>query len=204
MRAGRTWPIRLRRGRSSGVEHNLAKVGVEGSNPFARSNYVKYLDGRTTAVIRQRYQIGTAGGPETRSSRKPGGPLPRSSRAVQLGRNGRLACCPTIGARAGYWENRAGRGGRVEIYTRRAGPRQDQCLVSVEIEEAIAVQEPQEPRSIDPRKWPIAVAAEQIMGSPAKHRCDRAEPAIEGPAHVVDKALPRPAHQRCREQPLLS
>ncbi len=25
------------RGRSSGVEHNLAKVGVEGSNPFARS-----------------------------------------------------------------------------------------------------------------------------------------------------------------------
>src|SRR6185437_4092906 len=28
----------LGRGRSSGVEHNLAKVGVEGSNPFARSN----------------------------------------------------------------------------------------------------------------------------------------------------------------------
>ena len=27
------------RGRSSGVEHNLAKVGVEGSNPFARSNF---------------------------------------------------------------------------------------------------------------------------------------------------------------------
>ena len=27
-----------RRGRSSGVEHNLAKVGVEGSNPFARSS----------------------------------------------------------------------------------------------------------------------------------------------------------------------
>ncbi len=25
-------------GRSSGVEHNLAKVGVEGSNPFARSS----------------------------------------------------------------------------------------------------------------------------------------------------------------------
>ncbi len=25
-------------GRSSGVEQNLAKVGVEGSNPFARSN----------------------------------------------------------------------------------------------------------------------------------------------------------------------
>src|SRR5207342_2269456 len=41
------WPARLERagppvqrqsGRSSGVEHNLAKVGVEGSNPFARSS----------------------------------------------------------------------------------------------------------------------------------------------------------------------
>ena len=31
-------------GRSSGVEHNLAKVGVEGSNPFARSiNSLKLL-----------------------------------------------------------------------------------------------------------------------------------------------------------------
>ena len=28
-------------GRSSGVEHNLAKVGVEGSNPFARSSCLK-------------------------------------------------------------------------------------------------------------------------------------------------------------------
>jgi hypothetical protein len=27
-------------GCSSGVEHNLAKVGVEGSNPFARSNFL--------------------------------------------------------------------------------------------------------------------------------------------------------------------
>jgi hypothetical protein len=31
------------RGRSSGVEHNLAKVGVEGSNPFARSKYIRHL-----------------------------------------------------------------------------------------------------------------------------------------------------------------
>ena len=29
--------LRTERGRSSGVEHDLAKVGVEGSNPFARS-----------------------------------------------------------------------------------------------------------------------------------------------------------------------
>ena len=31
------------RGRSSGVEHNLAKVGVEGSNPFARSIFIEGL-----------------------------------------------------------------------------------------------------------------------------------------------------------------
>ncbi len=29
-------------GRSSGVEHNLAKVGVEGSNPFARSRFTNH------------------------------------------------------------------------------------------------------------------------------------------------------------------
>ena len=32
-------------GRSSGVEHNLAKVGVEGSNPFARSRIHRYING---------------------------------------------------------------------------------------------------------------------------------------------------------------
>ena len=31
----------MERGRSSGVEHNLAKVGVEGSNPFARSKFLQ-------------------------------------------------------------------------------------------------------------------------------------------------------------------
>jgi hypothetical protein len=30
-------------GCSSGVEHNLAKVGVEGSNPFARSKFHKLI-----------------------------------------------------------------------------------------------------------------------------------------------------------------
>ena len=38
----RSWFVAERKGercgRSSGVEHNLAKVGVEGSNPFARSS----------------------------------------------------------------------------------------------------------------------------------------------------------------------
>ncbi len=38
--AGRPFrlPAQAQSGRSSGVEHNLAKVGVEGSNPFARSS----------------------------------------------------------------------------------------------------------------------------------------------------------------------
>jgi len=37
-------------GRSSGVEYNLAKVGVEGSNPFARSNDFNALADRAFAA----------------------------------------------------------------------------------------------------------------------------------------------------------
>ncbi len=40
---------RTERGRSSGVEHDLAKVGVEGSNPFARSNLLSHLSLLVTA-----------------------------------------------------------------------------------------------------------------------------------------------------------
>src|SRR3954469_628847 len=36
-------PASAQSGRSSGVEHNLAKVGVEGSNPFARSSSSGHL-----------------------------------------------------------------------------------------------------------------------------------------------------------------
>ena len=36
-------PVQRQSGRSSGVEHNLAKVGVEGSNPFARSRISQQL-----------------------------------------------------------------------------------------------------------------------------------------------------------------
>ena len=32
-------------GCSSGVEHDLAKVGVEGSNPFARSKFIHAING---------------------------------------------------------------------------------------------------------------------------------------------------------------
>ena len=35
--SGGRWPTEFGCGCSSGVEHDLAKVGVEGSNPFARS-----------------------------------------------------------------------------------------------------------------------------------------------------------------------
>jgi hypothetical protein len=35
-------------GCSSGVEHNLAKVGVGGSNPLARSNIINHLAGFRT------------------------------------------------------------------------------------------------------------------------------------------------------------
>ena len=40
---GNTFEMRQERGRSSGVEHNLAKVGVVGSNPIARSNKSRYF-----------------------------------------------------------------------------------------------------------------------------------------------------------------
>ena len=38
LRRSASVPASAQSGRSSGVEHNLAKVGVEGSNPFARSS----------------------------------------------------------------------------------------------------------------------------------------------------------------------
>jgi hypothetical protein len=44
------------RGRSSGVEHNLAKVGVEGSNPFARSSYLQENEAVKT-VLRGRFLL---------------------------------------------------------------------------------------------------------------------------------------------------
>ncbi len=38
-------------GCSSGVEHNLAKVGGEGSNPFARSSQTEPAAARASAVM---------------------------------------------------------------------------------------------------------------------------------------------------------
>ena len=44
-------------GCSSVVEHNLAKVGVEGSNPFARSNFLSYIDEMKTRTGRDRVRL---------------------------------------------------------------------------------------------------------------------------------------------------
>ncbi len=49
-------------GRSSGVEHNLAKVGVEGSNPFARSSSVTSLPSEAGAIPNLRGGRKRAGG----------------------------------------------------------------------------------------------------------------------------------------------
>ena len=40
-------------GRSSGVEHNLAKVGVEGSNPFARSSFPRKIKDLQNSLFRE-------------------------------------------------------------------------------------------------------------------------------------------------------
>ncbi len=47
-------------GCSSGVEHNLAKVGVEGSNPFARSKFpTRKLERYDRAATRRPFAFGT-------------------------------------------------------------------------------------------------------------------------------------------------
>ena len=60
-------------GRSSGVEHNLAKVGVEGSNPFARSIFQNKADQSNG------FPAGTPG----RNRAPPAGSLARPSRLQQ-------------------------------------------------------------------------------------------------------------------------
>jgi hypothetical protein len=65
------------RGRSSVVEHNLAKVGVEGSNPFARSNEMRWLCGkagffaRPFAVLMQSFRQGFPSSGGGRKRRRP-------------------------------------------------------------------------------------------------------------------------------------
>src|SRR5947209_9518926 len=49
--AGQWFSASAQGGRSSGVEHNLAKVGVEGSNPFARSSLSSSVKQRQWTVV---------------------------------------------------------------------------------------------------------------------------------------------------------
>ena len=54
------------RGRSSGVEHNLAKVGVVGSNPIARSSFLKSPEDvrpgfRNRALCRLKLRVASRG-----------------------------------------------------------------------------------------------------------------------------------------------
>src|SRR6478735_10094758 len=55
------------RGCSSGVEHNLAKVGVEGSNPFARSKLFLQLQENTRTALGRFFVV--ANGLPARSGR---------------------------------------------------------------------------------------------------------------------------------------
>ncbi len=104
-------------GRSSGVEHNLAKVGVEGSNPFARSIVVlkSFQDpGRSpreirmfalslllalaapasappAAVAQPSPIVATASGLRFQTLKPGSGPRPAADNAVLITYEGRLA-----------------------------------------------------------------------------------------------------------------
>src|SRR5436309_12592231 len=58
-------------GCSSGVEHDLAKVGVEGSNPFARSIKIKRLDQTEPKRNAASNHIATGIAPATALPRSP-------------------------------------------------------------------------------------------------------------------------------------
>src|SRR5438045_4746184 len=68
-------------GRSSGVEHDLAKVGVEGSNPFARSknplDYRGYCTARWENIRQQSAERNTK--MSRQSGKKPGSLFTRCS-----------------------------------------------------------------------------------------------------------------------------
>jgi len=58
-----------------------------------------------------------------------------------------------------------------------------------QLNESVAVQQPQQPGAIDAGEWPIAVAADQVEGSPAECRGMRG-PAVEKEADIIHKAQP--------------
>jgi hypothetical protein len=59
-----------------------------------------------------------------------------------------------------------------------------------QLDQFVAVQEPQEPSLIDPREGLVAVATKQVDGSPAELDREVAEGAIEEPTDIVDEVVP--------------
>jgi hypothetical protein len=57
-------------------------------------------------------------------------------------------------------------------------------------EQPIAIEQPQKPCGGDPRKWPIAVAPEQVEWFPAERHGHGSKVAIKKPTDVVDEGLP--------------
>src|SRR5437868_4293456 len=80
-------------GCSSGVEHDLAKVGVEGSNPFARSNFSASQDvARRGARDAERLELCARGGDRTVDVDAAAGILDHDRlEALALGVLGRIA-----------------------------------------------------------------------------------------------------------------
>jgi hypothetical protein len=83
--------IPIGRGCSSGVEHNLAKVGVEGSNPFARSKFNFQSQGRARSSRRGPLSLDPIPGPAwTCLTNSAGGD---ASSATAKCHAARPACC---------------------------------------------------------------------------------------------------------------
>src|SRR6185312_9774383 len=88
-----TCPAGSERGRSSGVEHDLAKVGVEGSNPFARSNFLQAVEkgpSGSFSASRLRHDSRKSGGSRQRGtiadSRSPSARVSSSGHELLAGR----------------------------------------------------------------------------------------------------------------------
>ena len=88
-------------GRSSGVEHNLAKVGVEGSNPFARSSFPQKINGLENHFPAGGVNFAVFGSCSDfrENVRISGGPFPLDSPELNLVSNSEL--CPQLPLKSG-------------------------------------------------------------------------------------------------------
>src|SRR5690348_7852891 len=62
--------------------------------------------------------------------------------------------------------------------------------MAIKFDQLVAIEQPQQPGMIDPAEGPLAVAAEQVEGSPAEPRDFLAPSGIEELADVVNELLP--------------